>query len=71
MPLDVQAVDEADVVARYETRLVLVRPDGLVAWRGNAMPADPRAILDTARGAAPAPVSAGDAQPHAVTELVT
>ncbi len=35
----------------YRARLVLVRPDGHVAWRGDAVPADPGAILDQVRGA--------------------
>jgi hypothetical protein len=35
----------------YERRLVLVRPDGHVAWRGDASPADPLAVIDRVRGA--------------------
>jgi hypothetical protein len=35
----------------YERRLVLVRPDGHVAWRGDAPPADPLAVIDRVRGA--------------------
>jgi len=31
---------------------VLVRPDGHVAWRGDAAPADPVALIDRIRGAA-------------------
>lgn len=31
--------------------LVLVRPDGHVAWRGDALPADALALTDTVRGA--------------------
>ncbi|MGE0744976.1 MAG: FAD-dependent monooxygenase, partial [Rhodospirillales bacterium] len=51
------AVDIADpaIAALYERKLVLVRPDGHVAWRGDAAPADPRAVIDVARGAARAP----------------
>jgi hypothetical protein len=30
---------------------VLVRPDGHVAWRGDSLPADVGALLDTVRGA--------------------
>jgi hypothetical protein len=30
---------------------VLVRPDGHVAWRADAPPADPRALADRVRGA--------------------
>jgi hypothetical protein len=35
----------------YERRLVLVRPDGHVAWRGNAPPDDALAMIDRVRGA--------------------
>jgi len=31
--------------------LVLVRPDGIVAWRGEAVPRDPAGLLDQLRGA--------------------
>jgi hypothetical protein len=30
---------------------VLVRPDGHVAWRGDAPPANPEQIIDIVRGA--------------------
>jgi hypothetical protein len=30
----------------------LSRPDQHVAWRGNALPADPLALIDRIRGAA-------------------
>lgn len=35
----------------YERRLVLVRPDGHVAWRGDDLPNDPGGIADVVRGA--------------------
>ena len=35
----------------YERALVLVRPDGHVAWRADAEPADARALIDCVRGA--------------------
>jgi hypothetical protein len=31
--------------------LVLVRPDGHVAWRGDILPDDPQALIDRVRGA--------------------
>ena len=50
VPLKTVTLNEPDVTALYERRLVLVRPDGHVAWRGDRMPADPAAIIDTVRG---------------------
>jgi hypothetical protein len=35
----------------YRHRLVLSRPDQHVAWRGDALPADPLALVDRIRGA--------------------
>jgi hypothetical protein len=35
----------------YARKLVLVRPDGHVAWRGDALPADATALIDRVRGA--------------------
>jgi hypothetical protein len=37
--------------AAYERDLVLVRPDGYVAWRGNQPPGDAYALIDAIRGA--------------------
>ena len=52
VPLRAVAIAEANIAALYETRLVLVRPDGHVAWRGNECPADAAAIVQRLRGAA-------------------
>jgi 2-polyprenyl-6-methoxyphenol hydroxylase-like FAD-dependent oxidoreductase len=52
LPLAVVTLDERQVCERYERRLVLVRPDGHVAWRGDSLPADARKIIDQVRGAA-------------------
>ena len=41
-------MDQAE--ALYQRRLVLVRPDGTVAWRADALPADAARIVDTVRG---------------------
>jgi 2-polyprenyl-6-methoxyphenol hydroxylase-like FAD-dependent oxidoreductase len=38
----------------YREKLVLSRPDLHVAWRGDALPADPGALVDLIRGARPA-----------------
>ena len=43
-------IDEPDVLAAYERRLVLVRPDGHVAWRADTEPADAGALIDVVRG---------------------
>jgi hypothetical protein len=51
VPLDVIALDVADVSELYQRRLVLVRPDGHVAWRADQPPADPRALIELVRGA--------------------
>jgi 2-polyprenyl-6-methoxyphenol hydroxylase-like FAD-dependent oxidoreductase len=50
VPLAVETVDKPEVAALYERKLVLVRPDGHVAWRGDASPADPLALADRVRG---------------------
>jgi len=52
MPLDVVERGEPEIAALYERRLVLVRPDGHVAWRADEMPADPVGLIDRIRGAA-------------------
>jgi hypothetical protein len=36
----------------YDRKLVLSRPDQHVAWRGDAEPRDPLALIDLVRGAA-------------------
>jgi hypothetical protein len=42
---------EPAAAALYARRLVLVRPDGHVAWRSDEMPSDPVAVIDHVRGA--------------------
>jgi len=53
VPLTVQPIASHEAAALYEQPLVLVRPDGHVAWRGTAIPADALALIDTVRGAGP------------------
>ncbi|HUZ74420.1 MAG TPA: FAD-dependent monooxygenase [Stellaceae bacterium] len=54
VPLRVVTLHEPALGALYECRLVLVRPDGHVAWRGDAEPDDAVAVIDRVRGAASA-----------------
>jgi 2-polyprenyl-6-methoxyphenol hydroxylase-like FAD-dependent oxidoreductase len=54
VPLRTVDLDAPGMLEAYESRLVLVRPDGHVAWRGDAEPADARAAIDCVRGAGPA-----------------
>ncbi len=51
VPLRTVALDEPKAAALYERRLVLVRPDGHVAWRADEPPADAEALIDRVRGA--------------------
>jgi hypothetical protein len=51
VPMEVARIDEPHVLALYERRLVLVRPDGHVAWRDDRAPADPSRLIDCVRGA--------------------
>jgi len=50
VPLEVVTIEAPDVLQAYERALVLVRPDGHVAWRADAEPADAGAIIDRVRG---------------------
>jgi 2-polyprenyl-6-methoxyphenol hydroxylase-like FAD-dependent oxidoreductase len=51
VPLRTVTVEEPAAVNIYERKLVLVRPDGHVAWRGDKPPADALAMIDRVRGA--------------------
>jgi 2-polyprenyl-6-methoxyphenol hydroxylase-like FAD-dependent oxidoreductase len=53
VPLNVHRIASREAAALYERPLVLVRPDGHVAWRGDAEPADALDLIDTVRGAGP------------------
>lgn len=51
MPLELQDIRNREAAELYAARLVLVRPDGHVAWRGDELPAADL-LLNTVAGAA-------------------
>lgn len=51
VPLTVIDLAEPSAIAAYGRKLVLVRPDGHVAWRGDAMPSHPERLVKFVRGA--------------------
>jgi hypothetical protein len=55
VPLTVVTLADPKIIALYERKLVLVRPDGHVAWRADAEPADADALIDVIRGQANEP----------------
>jgi hypothetical protein len=65
VPLRVHGIADNAAAALYGAALVLVRPDGHVAWRGERVPEDALALIDRVRGAA-SPIAArraGDQKP--------
>ncbi len=52
MPLEVVDIVHPGAEALYERRLVLVRPDGQVAWRADVEPDPAVGVIDAVRGAA-------------------
>jgi hypothetical protein len=50
LPLRLCDVVNDAAEALYERRLVLVRPDGHVAWRGDRAPDDTLGVVDRVRG---------------------
>jgi hypothetical protein len=58
LPLTHSAIERTEEAAVYERRFYLVRPDGHIAWRGDHIPSDPRALIDRVRGASQAAVRA-------------
>jgi len=51
VPLDIVDIDQAEAIAIYEKQLVLVRPDGHIAWRDDVLPGDALSLIDRVRGA--------------------
>ena len=61
VPLRVIAVDDPAVARLYERRLVLVRPDGMVAWRADSLPDDASLLVATVAGNAGGQLDGGRA----------
>ena len=53
VPLKVHRIEHYEAAALYGCALVLVRPDGHVAWRGDSLPNNAIVVIDTVRGAGP------------------
>jgi NAD(P)H-hydrate repair Nnr-like enzyme with NAD(P)H-hydrate epimerase domain len=51
VPLEIVTLVDPQVIAAYERRLVLVRPDGHVAWRSDTEPENADIVIDAIRGA--------------------
>jgi len=69
LPLTVVSIDNVKAKTLYEKQLSLVRPDGHIAWRGDALPEYCDVLVDRVRGALRAgagrwklPVTASTAQ---------
>jgi 2-polyprenyl-6-methoxyphenol hydroxylase-like FAD-dependent oxidoreductase len=68
LPLRTVDIDHAEARELYLNRLVLIRPDGFVAWRGDSLPDQPEALVDIVRGA---PVKMADGKPLARVGVAT
>ena len=51
MPDTLEDLDQQDIAQLYERKLVLVRPDGHVAWRGDTDPVNAADVVAIVRGA--------------------
>ena len=51
VPLSTVHIDQPEIAVLYERKYVLVRPDGMVAWRDDNWPSDALALIDRIRGA--------------------
>jgi 2-polyprenyl-6-methoxyphenol hydroxylase-like FAD-dependent oxidoreductase len=51
VPLETVAIANPEIAQLYANKLVLVRPDGHVAWRSDSLPVDPTKLADYVRGA--------------------
>ncbi len=55
LPLSIATIASPEIATLYGRQLVLVRPDGHIAWRGDTVPRDPAQVVAAVRGAVPAP----------------
>ncbi len=62
LPLTVASVTNSAVRAAYGSRLVLIRPDRIIAWSGDRSPNPAGQLIDTVRGADLAPTARPDAR---------
>lgn len=53
VPLALAEVSDAAAARAYVMPLVLLRPDGIIAWCGESLPADALELIDRVRGADP------------------
>ncbi|MBC9252825.1 2-polyprenyl-6-methoxyphenol hydroxylase [Pseudomonas alcaligenes] len=51
MPINVVEINSPNLIALYERKLILVRPDQHVCWRGDSLPSDCSALVNRVRGA--------------------
>ncbi len=51
LPLEVVDIAQPEIAALYERSLILIRPDGHVAWRADTVPSDPADLVRVVRGA--------------------
>jgi 2-polyprenyl-6-methoxyphenol hydroxylase-like FAD-dependent oxidoreductase len=51
VPLAIEDIADPSIARLYERRLVLVRPDGHVAWRGDGAPVDAASVIARVCGA--------------------
>ncbi len=66
IPLALLAPRDMRLLPRYAARFALIRPDQHVAWRGDAIPADARALLAQVSGFPPAASEAPVPDSHSV-----
>jgi hypothetical protein len=50
IPIDVEWVVAERAREAYRNAIALVRPDGIVAWRGDTCPVDPDLVVDQVTG---------------------